>query len=132
MFILAATNKIQKSNTCKNQVRLKIFGLLSYAALIATVSAEPAYKPTSTLVSHSQSIEMAMLSTLPAKPTVLGSLKEIKSSNISSDYGGRIGPFTGLHENHEGLDIPAELGSPILAAGKGTSSMLLMRRDMAI
>ena len=63
---------------------------------------------------------MAMLSTLPSKPSVLGSVREIKSSHISSDYGARIGPFTGLHENHDGLDIPAQLGSPILAAGKGT------------
>lgn len=66
------------------------------------------------------SIAMAMLSTLPAKPMILGSLQEIKSTNISSDYGNRIGPFSGLHENHDGLDIPAQLGSPILAAGKGT------------
>jgi murein DD-endopeptidase MepM/ murein hydrolase activator NlpD len=66
------------------------------------------------------SIAMAMLETLPAKPAILGSVREIKSDNISSDYGNRIGPFSGLHENHDGLDIPAQLGSPILAAGKGT------------
>jgi murein DD-endopeptidase MepM/ murein hydrolase activator NlpD len=63
---------------------------------------------------------MAMLATLPSKPSVLGSVREIKSANISSDYGARIGPFTRLHENHDGLDIPAQLGNPILAAGKGT------------
>lgn len=62
---------------------------------------------------------MAMLNTLPAKPPILGSIREIKSSNISSDYGSRVGPFTGLHENHNGLDIPAQFGSPILSAGKG-------------
>ena len=66
------------------------------------------------------SIAMAMLETLPSKPAILGSVREIKSTSISSDYGNRIGPFTGLHENHDGLDIPAQLGSPILAAGKGT------------
>ena len=66
------------------------------------------------------SIAMAMLATLPSKPSVLGSVREIKSANISSDYGARIGPFTRLHENHDGLDIPAQLGNPILAAGKGT------------
>lgn len=82
--------------------------------------AEPASKTPNAQVNNSQSIAMAMLSTLPPKPTVLGSVKEIKSSNISSDYGNRIGPFTGLHENHDDLDLPAELGSPILAAGKGT------------
>lgn len=95
-------------------------GLLSYLAFMTQVCAEPASKTPNTQVNNSQSIAMAMLSTLPPKPTVLGSVKEIKSSNISSDYGNRIGPFTGLHENHDGLDLPAELGSPILAAGKGT------------
>lgn len=120
MFILAANNRAQKGNTSNSQAMLKIFGLLSYAALITSVSAEPTSKPLSTQTNSSQSVEIAMLSTLPPKPTVLGSVKEIKSSNISSDYGSRIGPFTGLRENHDGLDIPAELGSPILAAGEGT------------
>jgi len=101
-------------------LKLIIFGLLSYCAFIEQVHAEPTSKTPNTQVNSSQSIAMAMLSTLPTKPTVLGSVKEIKSANISSDYGNRIGPFTGLHENHDGLDIPAELGSPILAAGKGT------------
>lgn len=61
----------------------------------------------------------ADLNALPAKPVILSSLGEIQYRHISSDYGNRIGPFTGLHENHDGLDIPAELGSPILSAGKG-------------
>ncbi|MBU3578617.1 hypothetical protein ICN17_01195 [Polynucleobacter sp. 73C-SIWE] len=85
----------------------------------APVSAEPVSKPSSTQANGSQSLEMAMLSTLPAKPTVLCSVKEIKNSNISSDYGNRIEPFTGLHKNHDGLDISAELDSRILVAGKG-------------
>jgi murein DD-endopeptidase MepM/ murein hydrolase activator NlpD len=104
-------------------VKLKIIFLLgcfAYSIFITNASAEPAANTPSAQSNHPQSIAMAMLNTLPSKPTVLGSVKEIKSSNISSDYGNRIGPFTGLHENHDGLDIPAELGSPILAAGKGT------------
>lgn len=103
--------------------RLRIVFLLSYAVGITHFTnafAEPVASSSSTQINSPQSIAMAMLSTLSPKPTVLGSVKEIKSSNISSDYGNRIGPFTGLHENHDGLDIPAELGSPILAAGKGT------------
>lgn len=38
---------------------------------------------------------------------------------ISSAFGSRISPFTGEHELHHGLDIPAKAGSPILATGKG-------------
>lgn len=64
-------------------------------------------------------IAIAMLETLPARPSILGAVPEIRSSSISSDYGNRISPFSGLHENHDGLDIPAQFGSPILAAGKG-------------
>ena len=64
-------------------------------------------------------IAMAMLETLPVRPSILGAVPEIKSHSISSDYGNRISPLSGIHENHDGLDIPAQFGSPILAAGKG-------------
>jgi hypothetical protein len=90
-----------------------IIGFLALQFFCSGLTAAP-------LTPSPDSIAMAMLSTLPSKPSVLGSVREIKSSHISSDYGARIGPFTGLHENHDGLDIPAQLGSPILAAGKGT------------
>lgn len=38
---------------------------------------------------------------------------------ISSGFGLRISPFTGLLENHYGLDIAAPLGTPILATADG-------------
>jgi murein DD-endopeptidase MepM/ murein hydrolase activator NlpD len=104
-------------------IKPKIIFLIGCAVcsiFITHASAELAASTPSAKSNQPQSIAMAMLNTLPLKPTVLGSVKEITSSHISSDYGSRIGPFTGLHENHDGLDIPAELGSPILAAGKGT------------
>jgi murein DD-endopeptidase MepM/ murein hydrolase activator NlpD len=97
-----------------------LIGCAAYSTFITHAPAQPVANTPSVQSNHPQSIAMAMLNTLPPKPTVLGSVKEINNSNISSDYGSRIGPFTGLHENHNGLDIPAELGSPILAAGKGT------------
>lgn len=95
--------------------RLRILGLLYLSLCSYRISAEP-------IQASNHSIAMAMLSTLPTKPVVLGSVGEIKSTHISSDYGSRIGPFTGQHENHRGIDIPAQFGSPILAAGKGTVS----------
>jgi murein DD-endopeptidase MepM/ murein hydrolase activator NlpD len=64
-------------------------------------------------------IAIAMLETLPVRPSILGAVPDIRSNSISSDYGNRISPLSGVHENHDGLDIPAQLGSPILAAGRG-------------
>jgi len=92
--------------------KLHILGLIGLSSFSYPIAAEP-------VRSANNSIAMAMLSPLPPKPSVLGSFPEIKSSHISSDYGSRIGPFTGQHEHHHGLDIPAQFGSPILAAGKG-------------
>ena len=104
---------IQNKKIFRLRHRLQVLGLISLSLVCFRVSADPAHP-------SNISIAMAMLSPLPAKPSVLGSVPEIKSRHISSDYGSRIGPFTGLHEHHHGLDIPARLGSPILAAGKGT------------
>ena len=49
----------------------------------------------------------------------LGAYPLTKNSYISSPFGIRNSPFTGEHEQHEGMDIPAEAGSPILATGDG-------------
>jgi len=37
----------------------------------------------------------------------------------SSNFGFRIDPFTGLNSYHEGVDFPAEPGTPIVAAASG-------------
>ena len=38
---------------------------------------------------------------------------------FSSNFGYRIDPFTGQHSFHEGIDFPAEPGTPIVAAASG-------------
>ena len=38
---------------------------------------------------------------------------------VTSDFGYRKSPFTGLRENHEGLDIAARIGSPVRAPADG-------------
>jgi len=45
-----------------------------------------------------------------------------KGTVISSPFGIRPSPFTGEHEQHVGLDIPSQAGSPILATGDGKVS----------
>ena len=104
---------LQCKETFRLRCQLQILGLIGLSLFSYRIAAEP-------VRTANNSIAMAILSPLPSKPSVLGSVPEIKSNHISSDYGSRIGPFTGQHEHHLGLDIPAQFGSPILAAGKGT------------
>ena len=51
--------------------------------------------------------------------TQLGAYPLTQKSAVSSPFGLRNSPFTGEHETHEGIDIPAQAGSPILATGDG-------------
>jgi murein DD-endopeptidase MepM/ murein hydrolase activator NlpD len=38
---------------------------------------------------------------------------------FSSNFGYRIDPFTGMQSFHEGIDFPAEAGTPVVAAASG-------------
>jgi hypothetical protein len=44
------------------------------------------------------------------------------SNRVSSQFGWRISPFTGVWENHHGIDLPADMGTPILAINAGDVS----------
>ena len=50
---------------------------------------------------------------------VLPSAMPIETDWYSSGYGYRIDPFTGKKAFHEGVDFPAEVGTPIKAAAGG-------------
>lgn len=52
-------------------------------------------------------------------PIPIGTKPLNQKLNISSPFGLRTSPLSGEHEQHEGLDIPAQSGSPILATGNG-------------
>jgi len=46
----------------------------------------------------------------------------VESGYISSGFGSRVDPFTGSEEPHEGLDLAAPPGTPVLAAATGIVS----------
>jgi len=54
-----------------------------------------------------------------AKRKFLPSLRPVAERWHSSNFGYRIDPFTGRSAFHEGIDFPAETGTPIVAAASG-------------
>ncbi len=61
----------------------------------------------------------AMLLQQTLKKNALPNEMPVKGAYNSSSYGWRIDPFTGNTAFHEGLDFPAEVGTPIYAAASG-------------
>jgi murein DD-endopeptidase MepM/ murein hydrolase activator NlpD len=49
----------------------------------------------------------------------LPTLAPIVDGWFSSNFGSRIDPFSGLQTFHEGIDFPAEAGTPVVAAASG-------------
>jgi len=65
------------------------------------------------------SVLEALLIQNSASLKFLPSLLPIIDGWHSSNFGYRIDPFTGRHAHHEGIDFPAETGTPIVAAASG-------------
>ena len=61
----------------------------------------------------------ALLVTDSANKKFLPTLKPIEDAWFSSNFGWRIDPFNGLQSFHEGIDFPADVGTPIDAAASG-------------
>jgi murein DD-endopeptidase MepM/ murein hydrolase activator NlpD len=61
----------------------------------------------------------ALLVNTSANKKFLPTLLPIEEGWFSSNYGWRIDPFTGQKSFHEGIDFPAEVGTPIVAAASG-------------
>jgi len=61
----------------------------------------------------------ALLVQNSANRKFLPTLAPIVDGWFSSNFGYRIDPFSGEHAFHEGIDFPAEAGTPILAAASG-------------
>ena len=70
-----------------------------------------------------RSDRFGMLETLvvqdSARRQFLPSLKPVGATWSSSSFGYRIDPFTGRNAFHEGIDFPADPGTPIVAAASG-------------
>jgi murein DD-endopeptidase MepM/ murein hydrolase activator NlpD len=63
---------------------------------------------------------------LPAsvRDSVLGKLIVYPArGELSSRFGWRLNPFTGLREHHNGIDISARIGTPVVAAMAGRVAM---------
>jgi len=54
-----------------------------------------------------------------AQKQLLPTMLPIRGAPISSGFGMRSDPFTGLPAMHEGLDLAAVVGTPVMAAGGG-------------
>jgi murein DD-endopeptidase MepM/ murein hydrolase activator NlpD len=66
--------------------------------------------------------KLAKLATIPSIcPVWLGMGDDY---NISSFFGMRASPFTGLPELHQGLDIPAPQGTPVIATADGVVAII--------
>jgi murein DD-endopeptidase MepM/ murein hydrolase activator NlpD len=61
----------------------------------------------------------ALLVTDSANKKFLPTFPPIEDGWYSSNFGWRIDPFTGQKSFHEGIDFPADRGTPILAAASG-------------
>ena len=65
------------------------------------------------------SVLEALLVTNSANRKFLPTLSPIEEGWFSSNFGWRIDPFTGQKSFHEGIDFPAESGTPVVAAASG-------------
>jgi murein DD-endopeptidase MepM/ murein hydrolase activator NlpD len=61
----------------------------------------------------------ALLVQSSANRKFLPTLAPVADGWFSSNFGYRIDPFTGQHAFHEGIDFPADVGTPIIAAASG-------------
>jgi murein DD-endopeptidase MepM/ murein hydrolase activator NlpD len=61
----------------------------------------------------------ALLVQNSAKRQFMPTLLPIVDGLFSSNFGHRIDPFSGLDSFHEGIDFPADVGTPIIAAASG-------------
>lgn len=61
----------------------------------------------------------ALLLQQSMKENALPNEMPVKGAYNSSSYGWRVDPFTGNNAFHEGLDFPAQIGTPIYAAASG-------------
>jgi murein DD-endopeptidase MepM/ murein hydrolase activator NlpD len=61
----------------------------------------------------------ALLLQKSANSSFMPTLPPIVDGWFSSNFGYRIDPFTGENSFHEGIDFPAETGTPVVAAASG-------------
>ena len=63
-------------------------------------------------------VESALLA-VKIRTRMLPTIQPVKGSYNASGFGARFDPFTGRRSIHEGIDFPAQTGTPIVAAAGG-------------
>jgi murein DD-endopeptidase MepM/ murein hydrolase activator NlpD len=84
-----------------------------FASLLAALSRQVEER------SDQLSVLEALLVSNSANRKFLPTLSPIEEGWFSSNFGWRIDPFTGQKSFHEGIDFPAESGTPVVAAASG-------------
>ena len=84
-----------------------------FASLLAGLSRQVEQR------SDQLSVLEALLVTDSANRKFLPTLSPVEEGWFSSNFGWRIDPFTGQKSFHEGIDFPAEVGTPVVAAASG-------------
>lgn len=96
-------------------------GAMTGTAALNAIAAQN--KSISTLIADTKGSVSDLLGAMEGRSGTLASFPNkwpVNSTAISSNYGHRIDPISSGSEWHEGIDIPADFGSPVYASGAGT------------
>jgi murein DD-endopeptidase MepM/ murein hydrolase activator NlpD len=104
---------LQQSQRYSQSHKIKTLGFVITYFFSISAFANQALEPQKTIKKQETEVQPVLSAFAPILP-----MENIKG--ISSAFGRRLDPFTGLLENHQGIDYPAKMGAPILATAGGT------------
>lgn len=96
-------------------------GQMTGTAALTAIAAQN--KSIRTLINDTKSSVSDLLGAMEGRSGTLAAFPNkwpVNNTAISSNYGYRMDPISSGSEWHEGIDIPADFGSPVYASGAGT------------